>query len=42
MRFNRYHTEIAEQYFLHEYLDYSARLDNIIITVATRGNGKIE
>ena len=23
MKFNRYHTEIAEQYFLHEYLDYA-------------------
>lgn len=29
-RWNRPHTEIAEWYWLTEYLDYSARLDNIV------------
>ena len=36
MRFNRYYTEIAEDYWNKEYLDYSPRLDNIILTIATR------
>lgn len=27
---NRYHTEIAEDYWNREYLDYSDRLDNIV------------
>lgn len=41
MKWNRHHTEIAEDYFNKNYLDYSDRFDNIVIPLTTKGNAKL-